>query len=128
MKYQDVYRELQSGVCIITFLKKDATIRNMLATRNTRIASIYGQFDARQFDGHDKRCNMDNGNIAVYDLIIDETRSFNIGRLISIKPLGDMHTRQEIDSAAEKFKQFDAEYKKLNPMSLDMSTKMDGVV
>jgi hypothetical protein len=35
--------------------------------------------------GHDKRCNINNGNIAVVDLIIGEARSFNIERVLHIE-------------------------------------------
>lgn len=127
MTYETAYNSLQMGVCILTFLKKDGTIRNMLATRNTRIASMYGQFDARQFEGHDRRCGIENGNIAVYDLIIDETRSFNISRLISLNYLGNVSTREQLDMNVETFKKFAEEYSKNNPMEINMDTTLNGV-
>lgn len=126
MNYADTYTKLQQGVCVITFLKKDATVRNMLATRNKRIANIYGQFNSMQFDGHDKRCNIENGNIAVYDLIIDEVRSFNIGRLIQLREVGNVQTKEQLDMLAEMFNKFDSEYKKANPMELNMEMEMGG--
>lgn len=124
MKYGEVYSSLQTEVCIITFLKKDATVRNMLATRNRRIANICGNFNVAQFEGHDKRCNIDNGNIAVYDLIIDEVRSFNVGRLLYIKQCGNVKTREELNAMAEQFRMFDTEYRKHNPMDLSIDMNM----
>lgn len=124
MEYTEAYRKLQTGVCVVTFIKKDATVRNMLATRNKRIVSNFSRLDDSSFNGHDRRCSIDNGNIAVYDLIIDEVRMFNIGRVVGFYEFGDITSQEEMNNAVEQFKNFDTKYRENSPMELHLDMKM----
>lgn len=125
MTYQELYTELLRSVCVVTFIKKDGNVRNMLATTNARIASIGGEFNPMALMGHEKRCNIDNGNIAVWDMIIDEPRSFNINRVLAAYTFGNIQTKEQLNYVVEQFKQYDEDYSKNNPMTLSMDTEFN---
>ena len=106
--YPEVYNRLNVELGIIIFMKKNGEVRVMLGTRNLNIASyafaIEGQTVKNSLAGHDNRCNIKNGNIAVMDVMIGEARSFNIERLVYITYLGNTllqitndHLLHEID-------------------------------
>lgn len=101
--YSEVYNKLSTETCIVTFRKKDGTVRVMLATRNLITSGLdYGLLKGL-LDGHDKRCNIRNGNIGVIDLTIGEGRAFNIERILDIIWLGDIRTKEDLDRAFDKF-------------------------
>ena len=83
--YPEVFSKLTYETALVTFLKKDGTIRVMLCTRNLDTISIKYGFQGAALGGHDNRCNINNGNLAVYDLILGDARSFNIDRLVDIQ-------------------------------------------
>ena len=122
VEYTSLYRTLGINTLLVVFLKKDASIRIMLATRNRRTIELCSEANLQQLDGHDKRCGIENGNIAVYDLVIDEARSFNINRVISVTDIGEIRTEQQLDNAVQQYKMFKEEYEKNSPMQLSMDT------
>lgn len=110
MNYAEVFGRLVFETAIVIFMKKDGTIRTMLATRNLQtVALVYG-FQGNVLGGHDNRCNIGNGNVAVFDMIAGDARSFNIDRLISIEYFGELKTREEYDEALKKFVDFKNKY------------------
>lgn len=101
--YSEVYNRISTETGIVVFRKKDGTVRVMLATRNLITASLdYGLLKSL-LDGHDKRCNIRNGNVGVIDLTIGEGRAFNIERVLDIVWLGDIRTKEDLDKAFDKF-------------------------
>lgn len=101
--YSEVYNKLSTETGVVKFRKKDGTLRVMLCTRNLITANLdYGMLKGL-LDGHDKRCNIRNGNIGVIDLTIGEGRAFNIERVISIDWLGDIRTKEDLDKAFDVF-------------------------
>lgn len=101
--YSEVYNRISTETGIVVFRKKDDTVRVMLATRNLITASLdYGLLKSL-LDGHDKRCNIRNGNVGVIDLTIGEGRAFNIERVLDIVWLGDIRTKEDLDKAFDKF-------------------------
>lgn len=118
--YPEVYGRLNFETAAIVFLKKDGTVRLMLGTRNMRTIEINHGFQGKALGGHDNRCNINNGNIAVFDLIMGEARSFNIERLQSIYYMGELETAEQLDKAAEEFQEFKVNYEASMPSALDM--------
>lgn len=117
--YAEVFGRLNFETAIIVFLKKNGDVRIMLGTRNMGTILLDNP-DSRGMAGRDGRCTIDNGNIAVYDLIIDEPRVFNISRLVSIDFLGSIDTTSKMDEIVEKFSQFKEGYELTSPMTLSM--------
>lgn len=109
-KYSDVYMRLQFDTAIVTFKKKDNTVRVMLCTRNAKTAVLVMKdinMVLGYLSGHDKRCGIHNGNLAVYDLAICECRAFNIDRVLDIKYLGTIMTEDEIDEAFRQMREYE---------------------
>lgn len=109
--YPEAYMRLQEETAIVTFKKKDNTIRVMLCTRNIKTANIIMKDINRAIgllNGHDKRCGIQNGNMAVHDLVLGECRSFNIDRVLEIKYFGHIMTEQELDNVFTSFRQYEA--------------------
>lgn len=105
MNYCEVYGRLGVETAIVKFEKKDGTIRLMLATRNMSTADIEHGNRRGLLAGHDKRCSINNGNIAVIDLMLGEGRSFSIDRLIYIEFMGEIKTQEEYDRVYEIYSQ-----------------------
>lgn len=122
MDYAEVFRNLTYQTAIVIFVKKNCDIRVMLGTRNLKTIELQYGFQGMALGGHDKRCNINNGNLALYDMIIGEARSFNINRLTTIEYLGEITTQDELNKAVEKFLAFKEEYEKTKPMRLDIDT------
>lgn len=122
MTYPEVYSRLTFETAVIVFLKKNGEIRIMLGTRNLNTVSLLYGFQGQVLGGHDTRCNINNGNIAVFDMIIGDARSFNIDRLLDIQFAGVINTKEEYDAVLEKFKAFKDEYEKSKPMQISMDT------
>lgn len=108
--YPEVFSRLTFETAIIIFMKKNGEIRIMLGTRNLHTVQLYYGFQGGALGGHDKRCNINNGNVAVYDLVLGEARSFNIERLVDIQYLGEIKTNEELDNAAAKFQEIKNSY------------------
>ena len=122
MTYTEVYSRLCYETAFVVFLKKDGTIRLMLCTRNLNTVSLQYGFQGKALGGHDNRCNISNGNIAVFDLALGEARSFNIDRLVKIEFKGIVSTAEQLEEVTGEFLKFKAEYEKSQPMELDMDS------
>lgn len=117
--YSEVYNRLSTETCVVVFKKKDDTIRVMLATRNLITSGLdYGLLKGL-LDGHDKRCNIRNGNVGVIDLTIGEGRAFNIDRVVDILWLGDIRTKEELESAFDKFMEIKSAHERVTKLSMD---------
>lgn len=105
MTYSEAYDMLRESVCAIIFIKKDATFRIMLGTRH--LHAIWSMYPENRYplDFHDRRCNIGNGLVSVFDLEKGEGRSFNIHRLVSINP---MSTELFVTDRDAVFRQYDA--------------------
>ena len=103
MNYGEVYTRLTYEFAFVKFRKRGGDIRYMLATRNLNGAALEHGNLGGLLAGHDKRCNIKNGNMAVIDIIIGECRSFNIQRVLDIQWLGQVETQDEYDTALSKF-------------------------
>lgn len=122
MTYPEVYSKLCYETALIVFLKKNGEVRLMLGTRNLNtVALLYG-FQGNVLGGHDTRCNINNGNVAVYDMIAGDARSFNIDRLLDIQFAGVITTKEQYDEVLKKFVKFKDEYEKNKPMRVDIDT------
>ena len=122
MTYPEVYSKLCYETASIVFLKKNGEVRLMLGTRNLNtVALLYG-FQGNVLGGHDTRCNINNGNVAVYDMIAGDARSFNIDRLLDIQFAGIITTKEQYDEVLNKFVKFKDDYEKNKPMRVDMDT------
>lgn len=122
MTYPEVYSRLCYETAFVVFLKKDGTIRLMLCTRNLNTVLLQYGFQGKALGGHDNRCNISNGNIAVFDLALGEARSFNIDRLVKIEFKGIVSTAEQLEGVTGEFLEFKAEYEKSQPMELDMDS------
>ena len=122
MTYPEVHSRLCYETAFVVFLKKDGTIRLMLCTRNLNTVSLQYGFQGKALGGHDNRCNISNGNIAVFDLALGEARSFNIDRLVKIEFKGIVSTAEQLEEVTGEFLEFKAEYEKSQPMELDMES------
>lgn len=120
MKYAEVFSRLTYETAFLVFFKKDGSIRLMLATRNLNTVGLNYGFQGRALGGHDNRCNIQNGNLAVFDLMAGEARSFHIDRLISIEYHGIITKAEELEQLAEKFNTFKEEYESTQPTSINM--------
>lgn len=120
MQYSEVFSNLTFQTAILVFMKKNGDVRLMLGTRNLSTVGLHYGFQGNILGGHDKRCNIRNGNIAVYDLLLGDARSFHIDRLISVEYLGEIKSMEELNSAAAKFLEFKDQYEKSQPTELTM--------
>lgn len=120
MNYPEVFSKLTYETAFIVFFKKDGTVRLMLGTRNLNTVALEYGFQGRELGGHDNRCNINNGNIAVYDLVLGEARSFSIDRLVNIEYKGIITSKEQLDAVATEFLNFKEEYEKTQPMKLSM--------
>lgn len=121
--YPEVFSKLTYETAMIIFMKKNGDVRVMFGTRNLHTVELHWGFQGAALGGHDNRCNIKNGNIAVYDLMLGEARSFNIERLVAIEYLGEIRSKEELDKAAQTYLDFknkyDASTKELTMESLD---------
>lgn len=121
MNYPEVYNRLNFEIATVVFIKKNGDVRLMLCTRNMNIISIEHGLQGKALGGHDNRCNIDNGNIAAFDLIIGEARSFNIDRIVSIGFNGIATNQNEMDQIILDFADFKEKYEETQPLKLDIS-------
>lgn len=120
--YADVFRRLSFDTAIITFLKKDGTVRIMLATRNLDTVAIENGYQGNRLGAHDNRCNIKNGNLAVFDLILGDTRAFNISRVLDIIYCGKIDYKEQLDVVIKSYKEYNDAYMAKYQMSLNMET------
>lgn len=120
MEYTDVFRRLTYETAGLIFMKKNGDIRLMLGTRNLNTVGLRYGFQGAALGGHDNRCNIKNGNIAVFDLFLGDARSFHIDRLVSIEYYGEIKDLGRLDEVAGAFMEFKEQYEKTQPTSLSM--------
>lgn len=120
MEYAEIFSRLTYETAIVVFMKKNGDVRLMLGTRNLSTVNLKYGWRAVELGGHDRRCNINNGNIALFDMLVDGVRSFNIERLVTVQFLGEIRTLEELDAAAEKFAEFKEEYEKTQPSEISM--------
>ena len=120
MGYAEIFSRLTYETAIVVFMKKNGDVRLMLGTRNLSTVNLKYGWRAVELGGHDRKCNIRNGNIALFDMLADGVRSFNIERLVTIQFLGEITTLAELDEAAEKFIKFKEEYEKTQPSEISM--------
>ena len=122
MDYAEVFRNLTYQTAIIIFIKKNGEIRVMLGTRNLKTVELEYGFKGMELGGHDKRCNINNGNVAVYDMIVGEARSFSINRLVSIQYVGEITDTDTLNKVVEEYIKFKTDYEATKPKTLDIDT------
>lgn len=98
--YGDTYTNLCFQAAVVSFFKKNGELRTMLCTRDSDMINMCCTNGNPGLGGHDKRCNINNGNIAVVDLIIGEARSFNIDRVLHIEYINKPITSKDDLEAA----------------------------
>ena len=126
-EYSDIFTRLYYEVAVVTFLKKDGSIRIMVCTRNLKTAEMLYGFMGQQLGAHDKRCSIQNGNIAVIDLEIGEARSFSVNRLCDIQYLGEVKDKEMLDKALGKYIEYKEWFnKQLKSVDFDSIDVDDG--
>lgn len=114
-RYKEIYGKLTFETATVIFVKNNGEIRCMLATRNLDTAGIaWGMLNTKLI-GHDKRCNINNGNISVIDLEIGEPRSFNVERLVSIYYHGEILDSEGLEGVMGMHKEFKDKYNAEKP-------------
>lgn len=128
MEYAELFGRLTFETAAITFLKKDGTIRHMLCTRNLHTVQMLHGWQGNSFGGHDKHCSITNGNIAVFDLILGESRSFAVSRLVSVEFCGEVReieTYNKILAEFEKYKElYEKNHIKEDDLNIDIVSLM----
>jgi hypothetical protein len=125
MDYSQIYMRLNHETACAIFVKRDGTIRTMLCTRNNTTMHNNGNDLMGRLVAYDRRCNINNRNIAVYDLVLGDVRSFNTDRLIDTEWYGILETKEQLDEAHIKFKEFDRKYKAEMPQQISMDMLKD---
>ncbi len=125
MNYGETFLKLTYETATIIFIKTNGDVRVMLGTRNIATASLSHGYLGTELAGHDKRCSINNGNIAIIDLLLGETRSFNINRLVSIEYHGNIATHDEMQALHDSFKEFKHEYEQNRPQKMNMDDLTD---
>lgn len=121
MKYAEVFSRLTYETAFLIFLKRDGTVRLMFGTRNLHTVELLYGFKGKELGGHDNRCSINNGNIAVFDLVVGEVRAFNIDRLVDITFNGIINSKAELEDLMGKFMEFKSKYNNDNITSDIMS-------
>jgi len=109
-KYSEVYMRITYELATLIFLKKDGTTRVMLGTRNLDTIRLMHNVTTNVFNGRDKRAHINNGNIALFDMLVGDIRVFNIDRLVSIYYHGDILKREELEKAMKEHLAFQSNY------------------
>ncbi len=121
--YSEIYLRLCYETATIIFQKADGNFRIMLGTRNNKTSDIVNDVSLLpSLQGHDKRCNKANGNIALIDIPLGETRSFNINRLVEIYFHGEVLTEEQFNAAYSDFKKTKEKYESTLPKEIDMNS------
>lgn len=122
MDYAEVYRRLSYETAVITFLKKDGTVRIMLGTRNLNTVGLKYGFQGPVLGGHDRRCNINNGNMAVFDLAIGDARSFSISRVLDIQWAGMVDTIEKYDEVFNNYVEYKNKYESSKSTQIDLDS------
>lgn len=120
--YPEVFSRLTYETALVTFFKKDGNIRVMLCTRNLDTISLYYGFQGAALGGHDNRCNIKNGNLAVFDLVVGEARSFNIDRLVDIIYSGIVTDKETLDKCIASYSDYKEKYEALKGTTLQIDS------
>ena len=128
-KYRSIFSDLEDSVNILIFFKKDGTLRIMLATRDILTAGLcLGDSLAGKLNSHSNRCNINNNNIAVIDLLVGDVRSFNVDRLIRHVYLGQCATMEQFDKYCEVFNKISKMFESIDTVitldNLDIDTEV----
>ena len=115
-----MFSKLTYELATLIFFKRDGSIRVMLGTRNLGTVDLEYGFQGWALGGHDNRCNINNGNVAIFDMIVGEPRSFNIDRLVSIYYHGVITTKEELNSIVEEYEEFKEDYESQIPEEMTM--------
>lgn len=122
MTYPEIYTRLCYETALVVFLKKNGEVRLMLGTRNLNTVSLLYGFQGNTLGGHDNRCNVNNGNVAIFDMIAGDARSFNIDRMLDIQFAGVISSKEEYERVLQQFVAFKTEYEKTKPMVISMDS------
>lgn len=119
MNYPEVYSRLNFELGIVIFIKKNGEFRVMLCTRCMSIINMVFGYKGNVLASHDNRCNIGNGNVAVYDMAIEDARCFNINRVIDIQWLGPVENKEQYDKMFAEFVEFRDNYLKACTATVD---------
>lgn len=104
--YAEMFQRLSYETAIVTFIKRDGSLRFMMCTRNLKTVALKYGFQGSKLGSHDRRCNIQNGNVAVMDLILGDSRSFSMDRLCETVFLGEITTTDELNAAIDQYTQY----------------------
>lgn len=119
MNYPEVYSRLNFELGIVIFIKKNGEFRVMLCTRCMSIINMVFGYKGNVLASHDNRCNIGNGNVAVYDMAIEDARCFNIDRVIDIQWLGPVESKEQYNRMFAEFVEFRDNYIKACTATVD---------
>lgn len=119
MNYPEVYSRLNFELGIVIFIKKNGEFRVMLCTRCMSIINMVFGYKGNVLASHDNRCNIGNGNVAVYDMAIEDARCFNIDRVIDIQWLGPVESKEQYNRMFAEFVEFRDSYVKACTATVD---------
>lgn len=121
MNYGETYTRLSYETALIAFFKVDGSVRILLGTRNVKTGALAHGNLGGLLNGHDNRCNIKNGNLAVIDMALGECRAFNIGRAIKVHYFGEVTTQERLDEVYKEYRDIKHEFEEANKkMSLDL--------
>lgn len=122
MNYPEVYSRLNFELGIVIFIKKNGEFRVMLCTRCMSIINMVFGYKGNVLASHDNRCNIGNGNVAVYDMAIEDARCFNIDRVIDIQWLGPVESKEQYNRMFAEFVEFRDNYIKACTATVDLDS------
>lgn len=122
MNYPEVYSRLNFELGIVIFIKKNGEFRVMLCTRCMSIINMVFGYKGNVLASHDNRCNIGNGNVAVYDMAIEDARCFNIDRVIDIQWLGPVESKEQYNRMFAEFVEFRDNYIKACTATVDFDS------
>jgi hypothetical protein len=133
MTKQEIYREnlsqLEDGVNCLIFFKKDGSLRLMMATRDIITSGIILTDSlSNKLNAHSIRCNINNGNIAVIDLLIGDVRSFSVDRLVRNIYLGECNNAKDYERLVYIYSEILNRFKEVDTLmsfdNLDIESKV----
>ena len=115
--YGSMFMYLGRFTGIVVFRKKNNELRVMLCTRNDNTIKVQNEeYKCFELKGHDKRCNIQNGNMSVFDLVKTEPRGFNAARVMYVEYfLEEINTESKLNYAIEFFAKVEELVKKEYP-------------
>ena len=120
MEYSELFVRLQNEVAVVTFLKKNGQVRNMVCTRDYDTLKMLQDYNGYGLDQIDRRCNIGNKLVGVIDIQIQEARSFSIERVLSLSFAGKIDTEEKLEKLLIDFNEFKEEYEKISSSSMTM--------